>query len=106
MDCVTASDAGVAGSSPTWMEQKFVPFSFIHNPPYLYSEGKLEQRKEEFINHWKSNAIYNRFYYELYNDEYIDKEDSNIKWLSTTGMFSEIEGLIMSIQDQVEIARN
>ena len=36
MDCVTASYAGVAGSSPTEKEQKFVPFSFIHNPPYLY----------------------------------------------------------------------
>ena len=33
MDCVTASYAGVAGSSPTEKEQKFVPFSFIHNPP-------------------------------------------------------------------------
>ena len=31
------SYAGVAGSSPTEKEQKFVPFSFIHNspPPYL-----------------------------------------------------------------------
>ena len=36
MNCVTASYAGVAGSSPTEKEQKFVPFSFIHNPPYLY----------------------------------------------------------------------
>ena len=36
MDCVTAFHAGVAGSSPTGKEQKFVPFSFIHNPPYLY----------------------------------------------------------------------
>ena len=36
MDCVTASYAGVAASSPTENEQKFVPFSFIHNPPYLY----------------------------------------------------------------------
>jgi len=36
MDCVTASYAGVAGSSPTGKEQKFVPFSLIHNPPYLY----------------------------------------------------------------------
>jgi len=33
MDCVTALYAGVAGSSPTGKEQKFVPFSFIHNPP-------------------------------------------------------------------------
>ena len=33
MDCMTASYAGVAGSSPTEKEQKFVPFSFIHNPP-------------------------------------------------------------------------
>ena len=30
MDCVTASYAGVASSSPTENEQKFVPFSFIH----------------------------------------------------------------------------
>ena len=36
MDCVTASYAGVAGSSLSEKEQKFVPFSFIHNPPYLY----------------------------------------------------------------------
>ena len=38
MDCVTASYAGVAGSSLTEKVQKFVPFSFIHNPPlpYLY----------------------------------------------------------------------
>ena len=33
MNCVTASYAGVAGFSPTGKEQKFVPFSFIHNPP-------------------------------------------------------------------------
>ena len=33
MDCATASYAGVASSSPTEKEQKFVPFSFIHNPP-------------------------------------------------------------------------
>ena len=33
MDCVTASYAGVAGSSPTGKEQKFVPLSFVHNPP-------------------------------------------------------------------------
>ena len=39
MDSVTASYAGVAGSSPTEKEQKFVPFSFIHNPPYLYLIG-------------------------------------------------------------------
>ena len=44
MDSVTASYAGVAGSSPTEKEQKFVPFSFIHNPPtvqrgYLELEG-------------------------------------------------------------------
>ena len=31
-----ASYAGVVGSSPTENEQKFVPLSFIHNPPYLY----------------------------------------------------------------------
>ena len=36
MDCLTASYAGVAGSSPTEKEQKFVPFSLIHNPLYLY----------------------------------------------------------------------
>ena len=36
MDCVTASCAEVAGFSPTEMEQKFAPSSFIHNPPYLY----------------------------------------------------------------------
>ena len=44
VDCVTAFYAGVAGSSPTEKEQKFVPFSFIHNPPtvqrgYLELEG-------------------------------------------------------------------
>jgi len=33
---VTASYAGVVGSSPTEKEQKFVLFLFIHNPPYLY----------------------------------------------------------------------
>ena len=32
----TASYAEVAGSSPTEKQQKFVPFSFIHNPLYLY----------------------------------------------------------------------
>ena len=36
MDCVSASYAGVAGSSPTEMEQNFVPFSFYHNPPNHY----------------------------------------------------------------------
>ena len=36
MDCVTALYAGVAGSSLTEKGQKFVPFSFIHNPPSLY----------------------------------------------------------------------
>jgi len=36
MNCVTALYAGVAGSSSTQKEQKFVPFSFIHNPLYLY----------------------------------------------------------------------
>jgi len=36
MDYVTVSYAGVAGSSPTEKEQKFVPFSFIHNPPSFY----------------------------------------------------------------------
>jgi len=36
MDCVTASYAGVAGSSATENEQKLVPFSFIRNPPYFY----------------------------------------------------------------------
>ena len=35
MDYVTASYAGVAGPSLTEKEQKFVPFSFIHNPPLL-----------------------------------------------------------------------
>jgi len=39
MDCVTASYAGVAGSSPTGKEQKFVPFSFIRNPPFHYLKG-------------------------------------------------------------------
>ena len=38
MDCVTASYAGVAGSSPTEKEQKFVPSSFDHNLP-RYSSG-------------------------------------------------------------------
>ena len=33
MDSVTASCSGVAGSSSTEKEQKFVPHSFIHNPP-------------------------------------------------------------------------
>ena len=33
MDCVIASYAGVADSSPTEKEQKFVRFSFIHSPP-------------------------------------------------------------------------
>ena len=36
MDCVIVSYAGVTGSSPTEKEQKFAPFSFIHNPPYLH----------------------------------------------------------------------
>ena len=35
MDCVTASYVGVACSSPTEKEQKFVPLSFIHIP-HLY----------------------------------------------------------------------
>ena len=48
MDCVTASDAGVAGSSSTGKEQKFVPFSFIHNPPYLYEEP-VELGEQDFI---------------------------------------------------------
>ena len=33
MNYVTASHAGVAGSSLTKKEQKFVPFSFDHDPP-------------------------------------------------------------------------
>ena len=33
MDCVTDLHAGVAGSSATEKEQKFVPFSFYYNPP-------------------------------------------------------------------------
>jgi len=33
MDCVTASYAGAKGSSPTEKQQKFLPFSFIHNLP-------------------------------------------------------------------------
>ena len=36
MDYKIASYTGVTGSSPTGKEQKFLPFSFIHNPPYLY----------------------------------------------------------------------
>ena len=37
MDCVTASYAGDANSSPTEKEQKFAHFSFIHNrPPSLF----------------------------------------------------------------------
>ena len=35
MDCVTASWAGVVNPSPTEKKQKFVHFSFIHNPPPL-----------------------------------------------------------------------
>ena len=38
MYCMTASYAGVAGSSPTEKEQKFVPSSFDHNLP-RYSSG-------------------------------------------------------------------
>ena len=33
--------------SPTEKEQKFVPFSFIHNPPYLYLLPKIISRKFE-----------------------------------------------------------
>ena len=36
MDCVTASYAGVAGSSFIEKEQQFEPFSFYHNLPYHY----------------------------------------------------------------------
>ena len=35
MDCVTTSHAGVDDFSPTEKEQKFVPFSFHRNLPYL-----------------------------------------------------------------------
>ena len=35
-DCVTALYAEVAVQSPTEKEQKFLPFSFIYNPPCLY----------------------------------------------------------------------
>ena len=46
MDCVTASYARVAGSSPTEKEQKVVPFSFIHNPPYLYLMDSTPNSKD------------------------------------------------------------
>ena len=36
MVCVTALYAGVMGSSPIENEHTFVPYSFIHNPLYLY----------------------------------------------------------------------
>jgi len=36
MDYVTASYAGVAGSSPTEKEKKFVPLSSIPNSSHLY----------------------------------------------------------------------
>ena len=43
MDCVTASYAGVAGSSPIEKEQKFVRSSFIPNPPpILYLGGEMD----------------------------------------------------------------
>ena len=34
---LTVLYAGVAGSNPTEKEQKFVPFSFIHETLYLYN---------------------------------------------------------------------
>jgi len=37
---------GAAGSSPTEKEQKFVPFSFIHNLPYLYLHDTSTQKSE------------------------------------------------------------
>ena len=54
MDCVTASYAGVAGSSPTGKEQKFVPFSFVHNPPYHYLIVSVNcpQSYSGFIESW------------------------------------------------------
>ena len=43
MDCVTSSYERVAGTSATEKEQKFVPFSFHHDPPplSLFGEKKL-----------------------------------------------------------------
>ena len=44
MNCVTASyprAAGVTGSCLTEKEQKFVSFSFYHNPPCHYLESLL-----------------------------------------------------------------
>ncbi|XP_066901337.1 uncharacterized protein [Halyomorpha halys] len=53
---------------------------------------------------WKSKSLHGRFYSQL-NEPSIDKERS-VEWLKAGRLFSETEGFVVAIQDQVIATRS
>jgi hypothetical protein len=80
-------------------DKKYTPVD-LANKNLVINIKTEEQIKQK----WATKPIHEKHYQDL-NNKYVDKELSN-KWLDSCNLFSEMEALMIAIQDGVLPTRN